>query len=377
MRGLRIALLIRSLETGGSERQVALLARGLRERGHDVRLLTFYDGGTLREGIESGGVAVASLGKKGRWDVVPFLIRFVGAVGRLRPDVLYSFLPTANLLTLLLKIRYPSLPLVWGVRSASMNLAHYDRLSRYSYAAERLFLGLPDLVIANSNAAVHALGARRRIDVVPNGIDIDRFRPDAGKRAEMRSRLGVGAGQPLVGIVGRLDPIKDHETFLRAARAMVDRGCDAKFVIAGDGEGDYRRRLEQLANELGISDRVAWVGEIGEIERLYPALDVLISSSESEGFPNALAEAMASGVPCVATEVGDSRAIVGACGEMAAVRDWTGIAAAAQRVMQAPLGVESREWIVRNFSVTAMLERTEALLSSVRRHARSNQKTAM
>jgi glycosyltransferase involved in cell wall biosynthesis len=370
---MRVLLFIRSLDTGGSERQVALIARGLQERGHDVRVLTFYDGGTLREGIVSGGVAVESLGKRGRWDVVPFLMRLVAAAGRIRPDVVYSFLPTANLLTLLLKIRYPSLPLVWGVRSASMNLAHYDRLSRYSYAAERHFLGVPDLVIANSHAAVRALGAKRRIEVVPNGIDVERFRPDAEVRAGMRSRLGAGAGQPLVGIVGRLDPIKDHETFLRAARAIVDRGCDAKFVIAGDGESGYRRRLELLANELGISDRVAWVGEIREIERLYPALDVLISSSESEGFPNALAEAMASGVPCVATEVGDSRAIVGPYGEMAPVRDWAGIAIAAQRAMQASLGAESREWIFGHFSVTAMLQRTEELLSSVNRHAPSDQ----
>ena len=140
----------------------------------------------------------------------------------------------------------------------------------------------------------------RRWEVLPNGFDLDVFRPDPAARAQVRADLGVVEGAPVVGMVARLDPAKDHATFVRAAALFRERTPAAQFVLVG--EGDWAPVRSHVA-QAGLSDAVHILGYQAHVERLIPAFDIGTLSSTSEGFPNALGEVMAVGVP----PVGDAR----------------------------------------------------------------------
>ncbi|MGE4552769.1 MAG: glycosyltransferase, partial [Desulfovibrionaceae bacterium] len=248
MTRLGVTFLIRSLETGGAERQVLVLADGLARRGHAVDLAVFYGGGALERDLAGSPVTLHHLDKRGRWDVGPFFLRLVRLLRRLRPDAIYGFLGTANLLAVLARpLLRPAPAALWGVRTSDMELARYGRLPWLHFQVERRLSFLPDRVVYNSRAgrdfALSQGFSRRNAEVVPNGIDTARFAPDEAARARLRAEWEAPEDVPLVGLAARLDPVKDHETFLRAAAILVRTRPEARFVCAGDGPEPYARSL--------------------------------------------------------------------------------------------------------------------------------------
>lgn len=184
----RIFFLIRALDHGGAERQLIELAKGLDKTRFAVTLATFYDGGALRpeiEGIE--GVTVLSLRKKGRWDVMPFLWRLARTVYAAQPQIVHGYMSVANELGILAGM-IAGARVVCGLRVSDLDLSRYDWAAAWGFRAGALFSRFADLVVANSRA---------------------------GER--MRRTWGIAEDEFLIGLVGRLDPMKDHPTFLRDA----------------------------------------------------------------------------------------------------------------------------------------------------------------
>ena len=371
---MKILILIRSLEPGGAERQAALLARELQARGHQVQVAVFYGGGALTADL--GDVPCIDLGKRGRWDNLAFLIRLVRLVRRERPDVVYAFLTVANLLTGLLGPLWPSVKRVWSVRASNMDLRRYDRLTRLTAWLEARLSRTADLIIANSRSgrdfAIAQGFPAGKLRVAPNGIDTGRFRPDRASGAPLRATWGIAPGQVLIGLVGRLDPMKGHPDFLHAAACLRARHAEARFVCVGEGPAGYREVLMRLADDLGLQDCLVWAGPSPDMPAVYNALDIAVSASVfGEGFSNMLGEAMASGTPCVATEVGDAAWVLGETGVIvplgsaAALAD--GIEALwARRTWEGEaLGWQARRRIEEHFSVSALIDNTLAAFGSL------------
>ncbi|HJP13149.1 MAG TPA: glycosyltransferase, partial [Nitrospinota bacterium] len=150
---------------------------------------------------------------------------------------------------------------------------------------------------------------------IPNGIDTERFQPDRARGRAARAAWGIDPGARVVGLVGRLDPMKGHELFLRAAAQAAQKKSDLVFVCVGEGSGVFRESLLKLSRELALDGRVVWSSSRNDMNDVYNAFDVVCSASVfGEGFSNAVGEAMACGVPCVVTDVGDSALIVGDTG---------------------------------------------------------------
>lgn len=356
--------------------QVTILANGLARLGHAVSLLVFYPNGPLLERL-SPDVTVRCVGKRGRWDVIRFLHSLFRVLDEEQPDVLYAFLPIANLLACLTRLRSPKMKVTWGVRASDVDLTCYDWLSRVTYWLERRFSRCPNLIIANSAAGRRYAVSRGfpdndRFVVIPNGIDIDHFRPDARLRAEVRAEWGVLPHETLVGIVARLDPMKDHPNFLEAAAKLARREQGVRFVSVGAGPEDYTAVLQEQARTLGLDKRMIWAGPRGDSPAVFNALDLLVSSSAfGEGFPNVLGEAMSCGVPCVATDVGDAREILGdrdavvpPCNPDALV---AGIMVLLERLRLegASLGARVRQRVADNFSVEMLVQRTKVALETM------------
>lgn len=307
-------ILCRSLGIGGTERQLVALAKGLHARKECIGVAVFYSNGPLMAELQEAGVPTFDLKKGGRWDVIPFLVRVVHLISRSKASAIYSFLSTPNIVAIFAGLLFPKLLTVLSVRASNVELDRYDWLSKASYLVERKISGFADLIICNSNAGCRYASAQgfppSKMIVIPNGIDTDRFKPDVAGRIGVRKEWGIADETILVGIVARLDPMKDHPTFLRAAVIAAKKRHNLRFVCVGDGPANYKAQLYQLGKDLRLDESLIWAGVRHDPVAIFNSLDLAVSSSYSEGFPNVVAEAMACGVPCVVTDVGDSKDIV-------------------------------------------------------------------
>lgn len=374
--GVKILFLIRSLEAGGAERQLVNLARGLAARGYGVTIAVFYAGGAFEAQLGDAGVVLCSLEKRGRWDLPGFFVRLVRLVRNERPDILHGYLPMANILALLCKPLRRGLKVVWGIRASDMDLARYDRLARIEFRLAQYLARGADLIVANSEAGRVYHVARGypvdRLVVIRNGVDTGRFCPDADAGRRQRAAWGIDGHQRLIGLIARLDPMKDHPNFLHAAALAVRDRTDLHFVCVGRGDPVYGQRLEALAADLGIAGRLTWDGAATDMVAVYNALDIAVSASAfGEGFSNALAEAMACGVPCVTTDVGDAASIVAGTGVVVRRRDSQALAAGMIELMHrreqetAMTTERARRRIVAHYGVEALVDATAAAFAAL------------
>lgn len=374
---IRVLFLVRGLHLGGAERQLVLLAKGLRRVGHDVDVAVFYAGGHFEDDLRADGIPIHDLGKRTRWDGLPALLRLVRVVRSTRPDIVHAYMSLGNLYSATLKPLFPSLKVIWGIRTAITDLHAYEWATRITPALERAASPLADAIVANSSAARRQAVASgfdaRKITVVPNGIDCDAFRPDPIGRATVRADWQVPANATLVGIVARLDAVKNHATVLHAFARVSSALPEVRFVCIGDGQPAYRERLDRLGSELGLGARLKWVRSCRTTRAVYSALDVsVLSSDPGESFPNVVGEAMACGVPCVVTDSGDAVDIVGGTGLVVPPRDPAALAAALVDLLgrlgesRAAMSFDARARIERLYSVDRLVTSTEAVLHDVR-----------
>ncbi|MGE4219983.1 MAG: glycosyltransferase [Alphaproteobacteria bacterium] len=320
---------ITDLDVGGAERMLATYLTGPRDGRIRHRVVSLKPEGIFAAALRKAGIEVVSLGM-GRWPNPLALLRLAWLIRRWRPDVVQTWMYHADLigsLALLLSGRRARTHLNWGIRCSDMDLAEYGPMLRAVIGTCRALSGLPDRIVANSEAGRRfhreTLGYRDSDwRVVPNSIDADRFRPDPGHRAAVRAELGIGPDAPLVGCFARVDPMKDYPGFL----AALDRLPGVQALAVG-------KDTEHLPARPGLHR----LGRRDDVERLYAACDLLVlPSAFGEGFPNVVGEAMASGVVPVATDVGDSRAIVGEVGRIVPPRDPDALAAAVRSLLDEP-----------------------------------------
>lgn len=369
---LRVTFVVRRLSIGGAERQLATLVAGFDPVRIKATVLTMYPGGEISEELRRHGrVDVVPVGKRGRWDLIGFGGRLLDACRQSRPDVIYGWQTVANELAWLCARRLDR-PIVWGIRASVFGAGTYHwSLGPVLRMGARL-TPYVDAVVCNSQAGriTHeALGyAPSRMHVIFNGIDTKRFMPDARHRRETRAEWGIPAEATLIGMVARIDPHKGIDQFLAAAAEMPNRP-DLHFALVGPGRAEDRAALRSACGESPFAARLHLLDALSDAERIYPALDMLVSASWAEGFSNSIAEAMACGVPCVVTDVGDSAYIVGDTGVVVPARDPRLLRRAMETVLawtdRVARGERARQRIVESFSVAQLVERSSALLEAV------------
>jgi glycosyltransferase involved in cell wall biosynthesis len=373
---VRLLFLIRDLWLGGAARQLTELVRGLDKTRFDVTVLTYYDCVFFRQEVEElSGVRVISLGKRGRWDNLGFLRRLYRAVRRLRPHVIHGYMGVANELSVLLA-KACGARAVMGVRASNMDFSAYDWAQGLSFRLGGWLSRFADLVIVNSYAGLSHCAREgysgRRMTVIHNGIDTTRFYPDPEAGARMHAAWGLKDGERCIGTAGRLDPMKDLPCFLQAVAMLARERRGVRFVCVGEGPAAYEAELRALGQRLALGDAVIWAGPCRDMRAFYGALDVFtLTSNSGEGFPNVVGEAMACGVPCAVTDVGDAARVVGDVGLVVPPRDATAMkwawAALLDRTAadRAALGRRARRRIEGRFSVRELVRRTEQALEGI------------
>ncbi|TAN23131.1 MAG: glycosyltransferase [Acidobacteria bacterium] len=361
----RLVLLIDCLRIGGAERQLITLAQSLGAKGFEVIVITYRDvPADVATFCVPPGVQHVHVPGRG-WNRK--LLRRLRA---LQPAWICGGLPRANLRLVLYRPWLGTTRLIMCFRSCCRPRQAPSLRRRIMLRAEPVFLRWADGVIANSQAGRDLLACashgRIQARVVPNGIDTERFRPDADGGRRFRQEHGIRDDVALIGIVARLHYAKHHELFLLAAAQMP---AAVQFACIGGGPVDYIRELQTMAQGLGLGARVLFTGDTADMGAAYNALSLCTLCSRFEGLPNALAEAMACGVPCVGTEVGDTAALLGETGVTVPPDDAAALAKAWGTVLswdRARAGQRARQRILDCYSTAALAQRTAAVLEAIR-----------
>lgn len=373
---VRICLLIRQLNLGGAQRQLLTLASGLDKDRFTVSVVTFYPGGVFAtECAQLPGVELESLNKRGRWDLALFPLRLLAYLRKARPGILYSFLGGGNLFAALLKPLLPGTKLIWGIRSSAADSGRYDFAQRITLDMERRLSFLPVRIVANSEAgtrdAIAAGFPASKVVTITNGIDADRFAPCPEAARSLRSSLGLAPQVLMVGMVARFDPMKDHATFFEAAARLRLKHPELALMLIGSGPLEAVTAARRMAEELGLAPVCHWLGIREEMSAIYSAMDLLVLCSVfGEGLPNTVAEAMACGVPCVVTDVGDSALLVGDTGVVVPPADPRALADGMDRLLkrleaEPDLRVRSRQRIIDHYSPQKMVNGTVAIFNQL------------
>lgn len=363
-----VAQIIPSLDRiGGAEQQVILLARGLRERGWRVSVVALAgDGGSSARQLQCDGVGFISLQmRRGIADPRGWL-HFHRWLASAAPDVVHAHLAQPAWLARWSRLA-ADVPVVIDTLHSSATGGFVKR------AGYRLSNFLADRVTAVSEAAASAHLAAgtvngQKLEVVPNGVEAERWRRDEGMRAEARRALGV-SNEFLWLAAGRLEPVKDYPTLLCAMSRLAK---SAKLIIAGSGV--LQAQLTGISSMLGLTRRVRFLGFAHDLERWMSAADGFVLCSRWEGLPTVLMEASAAGVPAVATDVPGVREALGPGAEAARLTprgDSVALARAMTGLMQMPveerraIGERARQYVVEQFSLEGVLDRWERVYQSL------------
>lgn len=329
---LKVLHVISGLSVGGTELMLHRLLTRLESR-FEASVVSLTDIGSVGVKIRERAVRVRALGMRRGVPSALALLRLIRWIREERPQVIQTWLYHADLAGGLAARLAGKVPVAWGLRQAHL----HPRLAKKSTilvakTCARLSGRLAARIVCCSEAVrqFHTeLGyASDRMLVIPNGFDLDRYRPDPAARVAVREELRLPPQSALVGYVARFDPHKDHRTFFAAASRLRRRRDDVYFVLCGQGIDGSNRELTGQIEDPAVKDRCRLLGPRDDIPRITAALDVACSASLGEGFPNVVGEAMCCGVPAAVTDVGESASIVGATGRIVPSHDPEALAAA-------------------------------------------------
>ncbi len=366
---------ITGLGTGGSEMMLYRLLSALDRERFSPAVISLREEGPLAEKIRTLGIPVKALGMRSGFATPLALARLTGWLRAAQPALVQTWMYHADLLGGL-AARWVGLPVIWGLHNNVLDRRSTKRFTFWTVKICAWFSPwLPAKIISCSVAAAesHArLGYRReRMVVIPNGFDLQAFRPDAAARASVRAELGLPDDTLLIGLVARYDPIKDHHNFIEAVASLRQRFPEVHFLLCGEGVTWQNAELAGWIRQKGLTSSFHLLGQREDAPRLTAALDIAANSSIGESFSNAIGEAMACGVPCVVTDVGDSAYIVGETGKVVPVGDSQALARAWQELLEntpqarQQLGQAARQRIEQHFSLPVVAGEYEAVYRSV------------
>ncbi|WP_020204221.1 glycosyltransferase [Cupriavidus sp. WS] len=354
---MRILLLGTGLKLGGAEQQVAALARQFIALGHAVAVVSLTPGREVD--VPEAATQLCLDMRKTPWSMARALWRLRGFVQDWRPDVIHAHMVHANVFARALTRIARTPPVVCTAHS----FREGGRLRMLAYRLTDRWATLTTHVSADGRQGMIDAGAVRpeRIVVVPNGIDIDRFRPRPELRQATRAALGLAPGARLVLNVGRLVPEKAQDLLLEAFSRldMTTESSDRTPHLAIAGDGPERAALASAIDRLGLTGRATLLGMRRDIPELLSAADLFVLSSRIEGMPLVIAEALACGCPVVSTDAPGVADMLGDAGQIVPRGDAAALSAAMRRALEAGAGspeaqAARRQRIAARFGIEAV-----------------------
>jgi len=383
-RRIKVTYLLGSLRDAGTERQALELMNHLDRQQFTVSVVLFAGEKLERIPGDAQSVCVLNIaGESSQWSKnigskMNALRKLYSYFSLYHPDVVHAFLPAPSILGIL-PARLAGVPAFIGSRRSLV--ADYRRGRVLASLADSLAFKLSHANLGNSFAVTEAMISSGSPDdrtlTIYNGVDTERFHPNVLQT--WRAEMGWDDSHLVFGIVANFYPYKRHIDFVRAAALLLEKRAEARFVMVGAEYGTQRVVLDEI-QKLGLASRIRHIENVPP-EEVFAGIDVLVCTSETEGFSNVLLEAMATGKPVIATKVGGNVEIVipGKTGLLVPVRSPQALAGACEELianqgLRRQLATQGRKRVIEHFSLDAMVHSHEQLY--LRLFARSCQKTS-
>jgi glycosyltransferase involved in cell wall biosynthesis len=305
-KGIEVLHIITSLGQGGAERQLVELVK--ENKNHAICQLV--SGNFYKEELDENKTIRFNLKlKKNIFDIIA-LYKLYKILIKYKPSIIHAWMYHSCLLAVLLKVFSfkRDISLVWGLRCSNMDTSQYSFSLKLVIKVCKYFSHVPDIIIYNSHAGLgfhESIGFKNKNIVIYNGIDISKFSSNNTLRINFRNKFKIDQTAKVLLCVGRRDPMKDHNNLFKAFEKIKKKYPSITLILAGSGTENIK------------SNGIIALGARQDINQVYAASDIIISSSAfGEGFSNALAEGMASSLLPIATNVGDSKHILGDIGKI-------------------------------------------------------------
>jgi glycosyltransferase involved in cell wall biosynthesis len=363
---IRITHVITGLATGGAETMLLKLLTGMDSTRFQNRVISLTDSGPIGDSIRKLGIPLITLRMNRSiptpWDIV----RLYWQIRNHKPHIVQTWLYHADLLGYFAARISGVKNIAWNIRCSYMGEEYYKGVSGLVIRLLAAISAKPEAVIVNSAAgqSLHqSLGyTPRNWLIIPNGFDLSIFRPSPENRQRVRRELKIPKNAPVIGMVGRWDPVKGHDFFLNAAAAYQRQQPDCHFIVFGKGcSYDNADLMELVANDL--KPNLHLLGERQDVADVTASFDLAVCASLGEGFPNVLGEAMACEVPCVATDVGDCAEIISDTGRVVSSGDVTSMVNAWLELLTMPrseldvLGARARARVSEVYAIKTIINK--------------------
>lgn len=376
MSKLKIAHIITGLYTGGAETMLSKLVLNMdRERFENIVMSMATADTMLGRRINENGVPVISLGIRPLHKAPFGFFKLLKLINKERPDIIQTWLYHADFVGLLISSLTSRAPVLWNIRGADLDPKDHPRSLFWLLKVLAKLSRKPKAVIINSECGkkYHERIGYKPVSwkVIPNGFDTDKFKPLPDARKKLHASLELNESMKVIGLVARYHPMKDHATFLSAAGELRKKRDDIHFVLVGTDIDNNNLAITKQIQDEGLNGSVSLLGERYDISEITAGFDLATCSSYSEGFPNVVGEAMSCGVPCVVTDTGDMREIVGPCGIVVNTREPLELANAWDEMLSKgpgeleKIGVAARKRIIDLYSIEAVISQYEKLYESI------------
>ncbi len=359
--------IISGLELGGAETMLYKLLSTVELSCFRHSVISLSDKGFLGGMLESLGIPVYTLQWRKNKFTLERIFVFFKLIRQLNPDLLQGWMYHGNVVSIFARIVFwKRLPVVWNIRHTPNSLKEERIGTSAIICCGALLSYLPQKIIYNSHVSEirhKELGySNKRHIVIPNGFNLDLFKPKPRSKIQFKRDFNFNSSSLLVGMVARFHPVKGHKLFLDAAGILKEKFPQVEFVLVGPSSQEDIDQLRIMCSENGIVECVHFLGRRSDISEIMPVLDVIVSASLGEAFPNVIGEAMACEIPCVVTDVGDCAYLVGNGGVVVKANDVGALVEGMTKVLKMDLcakkkmGKLARQRILKNFSLQKIAE---------------------
>lgn len=366
---MRVLHILPSTASGGAETMLARLLEASRRGNDKVAVLSLREPGESGERMRDSGVRLYTLRMADRFRTPFSVLRLIRIVNAYAPDIIHGWTLPGSLAASIARASLGRpVSIAWNLRNSLRSEAVTPTRNRQWMQFGIWLSNQPDAIVFNSRTAArqHAQAGfeTERSVLIPNGFDAELFRPDPAARERLQQRFGISAGSFVVGSLGLNHPMKDRATLVEAVARARALGRDIHLLMAGQGMDQADRALREKAARLLPPDRVTFAATRNDVADWLPGLDTLaMTSAWGESFPQVIGEAMAAGVPILATDVGDTREIVGDAGIVLPPKDAIGLGQALDRLAslspadRAAMGGLGRQRVIENYAIEAVADR--------------------
>lgn len=359
---MKVIHVIIGLNIGGAELMLFRLCRSLVANSDDEHIvISLTTKGEIGLRLQSSGVEVIALGMKTPWDLLGTFFQLLRQLKRIKPDVVQCWMYHSDLLgglaARLLGVKH----IIWGVRTTDVSRGG----SKSTVVVRKLCAWLsnivPSVIVcaaeASRKAHVKVGYAAEKMEVIPNGFELDKWFASESQRLEIRSLCGIQESDLVIGSLGRFNEVKDHFTFVQAAAELLLKFPTVKFLMVGRDVDFNNLPLKAAIDLTGHPQNFILLGERHDIAVCLKAMDIFCLHSITEGFPNVLGEAMSMRLPCVTTDVGDAQYLLGSNGVVVPPKSPVDLARALAYMLslssseRSKLGNDAYDRIAKNFTM--------------------------